>query len=155
MQRILSLIILLAAVIFGVSAQDYNIQAAGVTPSGDYLVRVTAVLDKKQYKEAQDYLKKLAVDGIMFRGVSAAAGLQGQKPLVTDPSVRTTKAEFFEAFNNEKLYQIYATVTPSSVVTTQLPKKKYEVKGLVSIRKEDLLHFLEENGVVKGMSNLW
>lgn len=155
MKRILSFIILIAVFASYAFAQDYNLIISGVAKNGDYIVQVTTVLDKKQYKEADDYLKKLAVDGIMFRGAGASAGLSAQKPLITDPSVRRTKAEFFDAFNLEKLYLTYASVTPSSVVSTQLPKKKYEVKGIVTVRKEDLLHFLEQNGIVKGMGNLW
>lgn len=137
------------------AAQEYNLVQEGQENGGNYLVKVSVILDKKQYKEANDWVKRVAAEGVLFRGVAAAKGLPSQKALVTDPTVATSKAEFFQIFNDTKLYNNYVTIKPNSVVSTQLPKKKYQVTAVVSVDKEALVHLLEDSGVVQGMGNLW
>lgn len=145
---------------FAASARDntppaYDIAVAGQAQSGRYLVKVTTVLDKRQKDEPREWLRRLAVDGVMFRGLAPADGYPGQAPLITDPLTRSQKAEFFEAFNNEKLYNSYADLENSSIIMTRLPKKKWEVTALITVDKESLLHFLQQHGIVEGFGNLW
>ena len=151
---ILSFII---AVVCGISsyAQDYNLRMEGQAADGGYFVRLTTVLDKKQNKTAIDYVKRMAVDGVMLRGVAAGNGYGAQRPLVTDPDVVRMKAEFFEAFNREGLYNNFCIVEPSSVSVTQLPKKKYEVSALVTVDKERLIQYLTECQILKNFDSLW
>lgn len=152
------LMCLLAFLAFGLAhgfCQDYDIRVENQGEGGKYYVNVTTVLDKKQNKEALDYLKKLAVEGVMLRGVAAANGFPSQKPLVDNPTAKTTHKDFFDAFNNDRLYLSYVTLERESVSVTQLPKKKFEVSGRLLVDKESLLHFLEEAGIVEGFSNLW
>lgn len=136
-------------------AQEYNLEFAGVGEGGNYFVKVTAVLSKKEYKDANDWLKRLAVDGVIFRGVAGGNGFTSQKPLITDPAVKSTKAEFFTLFNNEKQYLNFANLKNSSVSSVKLPKGKYEVSGNVLVDKERLLQYLQDNGIVSGLGNLW
>lgn len=136
-------------------AQDYDIRSAGQGVDGKYYVQVTAVLDKKQQKQANMWLRRLAVDGVMFRGVAGSDGYPSQNALISDPAVRTLKAEFFEAFNNEELYNSFASLEDTSVQLTKLPKKKWEVSGRLLVNKEALLHFLGEHGIVETFDNLW
>lgn len=151
-------LLLLFMVLVGVAtvfAQDYNLEFAGVGDGGNYFVKVTAVLTKKQYKEANDWLKQIAVEGVMFRGVAGGAGYNSQKPLISDPAVQSTKSEFFTLFNKEKQYLNFTSLKTSSVTSTKLPKGKYEVTGNVLVDKERLLQYLQDNGIVGGMNNLW
>lgn len=136
-------------------AQEYNLTEESTDNGGNYLVKVTVVLDKNQAKEANDWIKRVAVDGVMFRGVAAGNGGQGHKALIKNPTVKTTKAEFFRVFENDRLYANYANIRNGSVVSTKLAKKKTEYTALVSVDKEALVRLLEESGVVKGMGNLW
>ncbi|MBO4978076.1 MAG: hypothetical protein J6C67_05095 [Muribaculaceae bacterium] len=133
----------------------YDIEIAGQADGGRYLVRVTTVLDKNQKNDAREWLRRLAVDGVMFHGLAPAGGYSAQAPLIADPLVRSQKAEFFTAFNNEKLYNNYADLENSSIIMTKLPKKKWEVSALITVDKENLLHFLNEHGIVEGFGNLW
>lgn len=138
-----------------VMAQDYNIRMAGQASNGGYYVKVTTVLDKKQNKEALEYIKKMAVDGVMLRGVAAGSGYSAQRPLVSDPDVARMKSEFFEAFNSERLYNNFCTLEPTSVTVTQLPKKKYEVTALVTVDKERLIKYLTDHEIIKNFDSLW
>lgn len=137
-------------------AQEYTIRSAGQGKSGNYLVEVT-VLTKKKTKnlDAESMLKQYAVHGVMFRGFMASDGYAEQKPLIADPAVEQTKAEFFEAFNAEGQYKRFASIVDTSLSITKLPKKQYEVTGILLVDKESLLRYLEEAGIVKGFSNLW
>ncbi|MCH5229969.1 MAG: hypothetical protein J1F12_08275 [Muribaculaceae bacterium] len=155
MKKKISLLVFLFVAIFNCMAQDYNLEFAGVGDGGNYFVKVTAILSKKEYKASQDWLKRLAVDGVMFRGVGGGAGYNAQKALINDPAVRDTKAEFFTLFNKEKKYLDFCNLKSSSVVATKLPKGKYEVSGNVLVDKEKLLQYLMDNGIVSGMNNLW
>lgn len=155
MKKTLTLLIFSLLCITSCFSQDYNIQFAGVGDGGNYFIKVTAVLNKKEYKDAQNWIKRLAVDGVMFRGVAGGAGYTSQKALISDPEIRTTKAEFFDSFNKEQRYLDFVNLQNSSVESTKLPKKKYEVSANVVVDKEKLLHYLEENGIVSGMDDLW
>lgn len=148
---------LLLAIICCVSAtaQDYNIRMAGQAANGGYYVKVTTVLDKKQNKTAVDYVKKMAVDGVMLRGVAAGSGYGSQPPIIEDPDVARLKAEFFDAFNAEGRYNNFCSVEPSLVSVTQLPKKRYEVSALVTVDKERLIRYLTECQIIKNFDSLW
>lgn len=122
MKKTLALLIFSLLFVANCFSQDYNLQFAGVGDGGNYFVKVTATLSKKEYKDAQNWIKRLAVEGVMFRGVAGGAGYTAQKALISDPEVRTTKAEFFDAFYKEQRYLDFVNLQNSSVESTKLPK---------------------------------
>ena len=131
----------------------YEIAGNGDGKNGAYLVKVTAFV--KNVKTAKDELKRCAVHGVMFRGfTNTVDGVSAQKPLIADPNIEQTKAEFFNAFYTEKAYERYATITEGSFTSAKV-KKGYEVSALMLVNKEDLQHYLEQSGIIKGFSNLW
>lgn len=148
---LLSIVLLLCSVCCKAQSA-YTIAGMEQGKNGAYLVKVTAVV--KKVKEAQETLRRDAVDGVLFLGFSNADGTISQKPLVEDPNIRQTKADFFTAFFSEKQYERYATVTPSSFTSIKV-KKGYETSALFLVDKEALQHYLEKSGVIKGFSNLW
>lgn len=131
---------------------SFNIISTGQGRGGSYFVKVTTVV--KKIKDAQDILKHDAVEGVLFYGFTSSDGSINQKPLVSDPNVEQTKAEFFKAFFNEKQYLKYVTMTESSFSSIKV-KKGYEVSALFLVDKESLQHYLEDSGIIKGFSNLW
>lgn len=155
MKKLMCLLMFLALGMAHGLCQDYDIRVENQGDGGKYYVAVTTVLDKKQNKEALEYLKKMAVEGVMLRGVAGAKGYPSQKPLIENPTAKVTHKDFFEAFNNDRLYLNYVYLENESVSVTQLPKKKFEVSARLLVDKESLLHLLEEAGIVEGFSNLW
>lgn len=153
-QIFLSFIVMLISS-FAASAQDYNIRMAGLASNGAYFVKVTSILDKKQNANAMDYIKKMAVDGVMLRGVAPGNGYSAQPALVQDPDIARIKAEWFEAFNRERMYDNFCSLEPSQVTVTQLPKKKFEVSALVTVDKERLIKYLTEHQIIKNFDSLW
>lgn len=138
------------------NAQEYTIQSEGVDNSGNYVVRIVVSTKKKPSKTAEDLVKKYAVHGVIFRGLTAAKDYSAQPPLVKDSNVEETKKEFFEAFWRENAYTKYASIIPSSLtVMKNKQSKMIETSALVTISKEQLQKYLENNGIIQGFSNLW
>lgn len=155
MKKTLTTLVLLLLAVIGMRAQDYSLCMDSQGRDGKYQVRVTAILDKKQNQTATDYIKRMAVDGVMFRGVAAAKGYPSQAPLITDPTVAQTKADFFNAFNANKGYERYVSLDKQNMVVTKLPKNKFEVVAILQVDKEQLIAFLESNGIISGFGDLW
>lgn len=150
------LIVMLTLGCIVANAQEYTIQSEGVDNSGNYIVRIVVSTKKKPLKTAQDLVRRYAVHGVMFRGVTAAKGYSAQPPLVKDPNVEENKRAFFEAFWRENAYFRYASITPSSLtVMKNKQSKMIETSALITVSKEQLQKYLEENGIIKGFSNLW
>lgn len=137
-------------------SQEYSISSGGQGKNGRYLVRVTVkTKTKKSDLKPEDLLKRYAVHGVMFRGVASAEGYGEQKPLISDPNMEQVKSDFFNAFFAEEAYKRYATIVDSSMSSTKLSRKNYEVTGLLLVDKEALQGYLEKSGVINGFSNLW
>lgn len=137
-------------------AQEYTVRSAGQGNSGNYLVEVTVSSKKKLTSTAEDLVKEYAVRGVMFRGLMASSGYGEQKPLIKDPNIEQTKAEFFKAFFKEGAYKKYASIVGSSLSTMKNKQTKMqETSATVIVDKESLQHYLEESGIIQGFSNLW
>ena len=139
-----------------VSAQEYNVQSAGTGKDGSYLVKVKVSIKKMKNVTAQDLVLRYAVEAVMFDGVNDANGFSAQKPLIKDADTRQKQAEFFDAFNNEGKYKRFASVVNSSLTSMKNKQTKmFDNEATVIVKKEELQHFLEESGIIKGFSNLW
>ena len=155
MKKTLLTIMLTLGCICG-NAQEYTIQSEGVDNNGNNVVRIVVSTKKKPAKEAEDLVRRYAVHGMMFRGITAAKDYSAQPPLVKDPSIEQTKGEFFEAFWREKAYARYAAIRPSTMTVMKNKQSKMtETSALVTITKESLQKYLEDNGIIQGFSNLW
>lgn len=138
------------------NAQDYSIVSEGVDNNGNYVARIVVSTKKKPSKSAEDLVRQYAVHGVMFRGVAAAAGYSGHPALIKDPNVEQTKKTWFDAFYNEGGYRNYVSITPSSLsVMKNKQSKMTETSALVTVSANDLRKYLEKEGIIKGLSNLW
>lgn len=155
MKKILLIVMLILSSIIS-RAQEYTIQSEGVDNSGNYVIRIVVSTKKKPSKTAEDLVRQHAVHGVMFRGITAAKNYSAQPPLIKDPNIEQTKKDFFEAFLREKAYNRYASIVPSSLsVIKNKQSKMTETSALVTVSKELLQKFLEDNGIIQGFSDLW
>lgn len=137
-------------------AQTYTVTSGGQGNTGNFLVKIVVNTKKEPKQKAENLVMRYAVDGVIFRGLMAADGFGEQKPLVSDPNVEQTKADFFKAFWDEEAYKKYATVVPSSLsIMKNKQTKMTETSATVLVDKESLQHYLESSGVIKGFSSLW
>ena len=136
-------------------AQEYSLTSEGVDNNGNNVVRIV-VSTKNKIKTVDDLVKQYAVHGVIFRGIAAAKDYSGQPPIVKDPSVEQSKKVWFDAFWREGGYKQFATVTPSSVsVMKNKQTKMIETSALVVVSSTLLKSYLEKEGVIQGLSNLW
>lgn len=155
-KKIILSFILCCLAMANVCAQEYSITSGGQGKNGRYLVRVTLKTKaKKSELNAENLLKHYAVHGVMFRGIASTEGFGEQKPLVCDPNLEQVKSDFFNAFFAEESYKRYASIVESSMSSTKLSKKTYEVTALLLVDKESLQNYLEKSGIIEGFSNLW
>ena len=139
-----------------VKGQDFSVMSDGQGHNGEYIVIVVVSTKKNPAKEAENLVKEYAVRGVMFRGVAPYKEHPGQKPLIGDPAVEQVKGKELQAFWREKLYLNYAILQPQSLsVMKNKQTKMYETTARLTINKELLIKWLEDNGIIQGFSNLW
>lgn len=156
MKKILLSLLFACCCVLTATAQDYNIASAGQGAEGNYLVKITvAMKGKEKGQDAEAIVKRCAVHGVMFKGLMASSGYAQQKPLISDPNLETTKSEWFDAFFSSGAYKKYVTIVKSSLLSTKIGKKDYELSATLIVDKESLLKYLQDEGIVKGFSNLW
>jgi len=155
MKKIISL---LCAVVLGagaVSAQNFDIVGTGQGKDGAYLVKVTSIVKPADSKIGMDILKEYAIRGVIFRGFTGVGDAPSQKAIVSDPSVQTSKKEFFDNFFKSGTYRSYASIIDGTYSREKLKGGKWQIKAEYLVDKESLRKYLEQSGVVTGFSNLW
>lgn len=155
MKRILFTIMLCLGC-FYLYAQDYSLTSGGVDNNGNYVVKIVVSTKKKPSKSAEDLVRQYAVHGVMFKGVAAAQDYSGHPALIKDPNVEQIKKTWFDAFWNEGAYKRYVSITPASLsVLKNKQSKMTETSALVTVSGNELKKYLEEECIIKGLSNLW
>lgn len=131
---------------------NYEIESAGVGASGMTLVKVSVYV-KKVKNASSELLKKAAVHGIIFRGVSASnvTGYSKQRALVTSPAAEEQYADFFDSFFADGgRCMAYATMVNATTETVKVGKE-YRVSAVVNVSTDALKKDLKDAGVIKGM----
>lgn len=132
----------------------YDIASAGVSASGMTLVKISLYVDKPS-KATTELLKKAAVHGIIFRGVSeeGVTGYAKQRPLASTPAAAQQYGDFFETFFQDNgQYLAYANMVSSSVQTVKVDKQ-YRVTAVVNVSTDELRRVLQEAGVIHRMTD--
>ena len=155
MRHLLICILMLCGMLFA-HAQNYSITSEGVDNNGNYIVRIVVSTKKNPAKSAEDLVCRYAVHGVMFKGIAAAKDYSGCPALIKDPNVEQTQKAWLDAFWNEAAYKKYANITPSSMsVMKNKQTKLTETSALVTVAHKELKAYLEKDGIISGLSNLW
>lgn len=132
---------------------EYEIQGAGTGTQGTYLVQVTITTKDKNLSEAM--IKRVAVNGVLFRGFSDTTSRKTQKPLAGSAANEAQHADFYKEFFGEGgTAASYANIVPGSRSMTKVDKM-YRVKATVSVNKESLVKYLQDVGVIKGLNSIF
>ena len=117
---------------------------------GFVLVKVWSYSKKADLAVAQ--ARKNAVHGVLFRGYTATDNnYSSMGPIVKDPSIESTKADFFEAFFDDETGS-YMRYAPSIIESSkQVVKfgKEYKAGVVVTVNHTMLRKHLEEAGIIK------
>lgn len=147
MRRSLSLILvfLLSTVSYAktnISSLDYEIAGVAIAKEGNYLVEVSAMVDKK--KDATiEIAKQCAIHGCLFKGFVVDRIFQ--KPIISLPSIEKEHQVFFEKLIREQ-YQNYTNSTyPIQIVKVG---KRYSVKAIILVAKDALRKTMEKEGII-------
>lgn len=110
----------------------------------------------KDPKIAQRQAPKNAVHGIIFRGAPGNKTTRVTQilPLVTDSSVESKNADFFDAFFADGGdFMRYVTVTSGVNDIQKIEKKMYKVGVVVTVQYDALRKMLEEKGIVRKLNS--
>lgn len=147
MRKSLSLVLvfLLSTVSYAktnISSLDYEIAGVAIAIEGNYLVEVSAMVDKK--KDATiEIAKQCAIHGCLFKGFVVDRIFQ--KPIMSLPSIEKEHQVFFEKLIREQ-YQNYTNSTyPIQIVKVG---KRYRVKAIILVAKDALRKTMEKEGII-------
>ena len=147
MRKSLSLILvfLLSTVSYAktnISSLDYEIAGVAIAIEGNYLVEVSAMVDKK--KDATiEIAKQCAIHECLFKGFVVDRIFQ--KPIMSLPSIEKEHQVFFEKLIREQ-YQNYTNSTyPIQIVKVG---KRYRVKAIILVAKDALRKTMEKEGII-------
>ena len=125
----------------------YEIESVGV---GTYAIRVWSYY--KNAKMPLEVAKRNAVHAVIFKGVPAGNGAASQPPLKTDAVTASDSVFFGNFFQGE--YQDYInSVASGSLRILKLRAREYKIGYVVSVAKDNLRKYLEDQGVIKGLSS--
>ena len=128
----------------------YEIESVGVGADGTYAIRVWSYY--KNAKMPLEVAKRNAVHAVIFKGVPAGNGAASQPPLKTDAVTASDSVFFGNFFQGE--YQDYInSVASGSLRILKLRAREYKVGYVVSVAKDNLRKYLEDQGVIKGLSS--
>lgn len=130
---------------------SYEIQSAGVGVDGTYAVRVWSYSRSPQL--STEVSKMNAVHGVIFRGVPAGNGSISQPALAPSSSVEEQNAEFFDKFFAYDFSQFVSQVAQGSTQTIKTGKNEYKVGVILSVSKDKLRKYLEDNGIIKSLNS--
>ena len=128
----------------------YEIESVGV--GGTYAIRVWSYY--KNAKMPLEVAKRNAVHAVIFKGVPAGNGAASQPPLKTDAVTASDSVFFGNFFQGE--YQDYINSVASGsrqVLKVKGRSYKYKIGYVISVAKDRLRKRLEEQGVVRALSD--
>ena len=130
----------------------YEIESVGVGADGTYAIRVWSYYKNKNAKMPLEVAKRNAVHAVIFKGVPAGNGAASQPPLKTDAVTASDSVFFGNFFQGE--YQDYInSVASGSLRILKLRAREYKIGYVVSVAKDNLRKYLEDQGVIKGLSS--
>ena len=128
----------------------YEIESVGVGADGTYAIRVWSYY--KNAKMPLEVAKRNAVHAVIFKGVPAGNGAASQPPMVTG-QLSASDTAFFDNFFMADYQNYINSVANSSLRIIKLRAREYKVGYVVSVAKDNLRKYLEDQGVIKGLSS--
>lgn len=161
MKKIFFLLQLLALLPIAATAQGngyglprYDLASYGIGKEGTYTAKIS-VYQKKPDKETDRVLRRCAVHGVIFKGLTADDGGQTQRPMVSIEQEKKNADFFNNFFADDALCLRYATVIDGSLRVEKVSKKEYCIHAIVVIKKDDLRHYLEEKHIISSFNDLF
>lgn len=128
----------------------FEIEAMPTGVQGTYLLKVwTYSTDPMPNMER---VKRNAVYGVLFEGFKGKRGISGQKPIVSNPKIKTEKAEFFDAFfaDGGAFLNFVDLVNNGAIAAGDRIRMGdlFKIGIVSSVKASDLRKHLEEAGII-------
>lgn len=137
-----------------VAADDFRYDIEYCKTAADGMVMVKVWSYAKKANNALELARVNAVHGVIFRGFTSGSAAVSQRPLVTDPTVESTKADFFEAFFKDGgPYMRYVSSVLEGSEEVRKVGKEYKVGVVVTVNKDMLRKHLEQAGIVRSLGS--
>lgn len=150
-----SLILLFLCQVLNLSADNvlnYEIEGAGTGTQGTYLVKVYVV--SKKNKPNINLIKKCAVHGVLFRGLTN--GRVKLRPIAGGPMTEQQHKEYFEQFfMDEGYYRNFVTMVSDQYEIVKTKKKEYRIGVTITVFTEQLRKHLEQDNIITGISSFF
>ena len=159
MKKIFSILIALLCCI-SIYAKDsgvpqYELKCAGIGVEGTFLIEVSVFMSKPNDNTEMN-IRRAAVHGVLFKGVSASDQCSGYRPIVSDKSVESSHHSYFSTFFSNTGQAInYAEIIPGSLKIIKLASKQYSISAVVTVKKDDLRKILEDEKIIEKMGDLF
>jgi len=133
-------------------AWRYEIEPVGTGTQGTYQIKVWSY--SKHPETAIEQAKKNAVHGIIFKGVPGK-----QKPLARKANLYEENEAFFKKFfkTGSGDYMKFVALANNGQIAAgdriKISKKEYKIGVIVSVNVSELRKYLEDNGIIKGLSD--
>lgn len=128
----------------------YDIEYCKTASDGMVMVKVWSY--SKRSDLAMKQCRKNAVHGVIFRGYSGEGS--SHRPLVSDPTIESVKADYFEAFFDEDgPYMRYVGAMMDGSAEVRKVGKEYKVGVVVTVNKDMLRKHLEDAGIVRSLNS--
>lgn len=132
----------------------YELEGVNVGTDGTYLVKIW-VYSKKSELDF-NLAKKMAIHGVIFKGVAIGKSLSSQPPLTSNMNLEEEKKDFFKAFFSDGGdYLKFINASSDQIAAGDRLKigKEYKIGTIVSINKDALRLYLENAGIIKKLSD--
>jgi len=134
---------------------DYELEAYSTGNMGTYQVKVYTYHSDPEL--AIELSKMNAVHGIIFKGFPDKERIKGQKALANKPNTLEDNLDFFKNFFEiKKDYLRFVTLSNDGKILPGDRLKvgnKYKVGVVVSVNVGELRKYLENNGIIKSLSD--
>lgn len=133
---------------------NYEIYCQGVGSQGSNLLKVYSYAGNMDKAALQ--AKHYAVHGVLFKGFAGGNGCNTQPPMVTPEEQNTHKAFFDNFFKGD--YERFVYLSNDGSVSPKDRVKvggQYKVGVIVSVNKNELRKYLESEGVIKKIGNIF
>lgn len=126
----------------------YEIENMGVGTDGSYAIMVWTYSKTPQI--SQDITKKNAIHATIFKGIPAGNGSVSQ-PSLAQAGIKDTDPFFIDFFKSD--YQKFIhSILPGSAQVYKVSKNEYKIGYVVSVSKDELRTYLEEQEIIEGLS---
>ena len=129
----------------------YDLVSVGEGQQGAYKIKVWTY--SKSPKLSEEFTRKCAVHGVLFKGIASNKGTSVKRPLIKDPQAKFEFEDFFQKFFADGgEYGRFVQLT-SGVPEVIKVGKENKIGVVVLVQKDELRKYLEEAGIRKALDS--